>query len=67
MSFRAVCRRGSAHDTVLIYGGPDPDHRALLGTMNMRREESIAFWRWIGGVRTIGDTLLDYEVEVPRG
>jgi len=67
MSFRAVCRPGTAHDTVLIYGGPDEDHRALLGTMNMRRDEAVAFWRWIGGRRTIDNVLEDCEVEVPRG
>lgn len=41
-ALRFVCRRGTAHDTLLVYVGPDPDHRALAGTLTMRRTESDA-------------------------
>jgi hypothetical protein len=55
------------HDTVLVYVGSDPEQRALSGTLTMRRDESVAFWRWLGGAAVVGGDPEPIEVEVPRG
>ncbi len=39
-SFLFRCRPGPVHDRVQVYGGPDAQHRALLGTLVMRHDES---------------------------
>lgn len=38
-----VVHRTEAHDTMSIFVGPDPDHRAHCGQLVMRRDEATAF------------------------
>lgn len=39
-----------AHDTVLVFVGPDADHRALTGALIMSPDEAAAFCAAVNGI-----------------
>jgi hypothetical protein len=64
ISVHVRCTRGTAHDRVQFFFGPDADHRASAGWLTMRREETVALWHLLGASPRPGETPADIEAEV---
>lgn len=67
-SFSVRCRRGAVHDKVQFFVGTPEGSRALAGEVTLRRDETAALWRWLGGTTPVGGGDPEpIEVEVAHG
>jgi hypothetical protein len=65
ISIHVRCTRGAVHDRVQVFIGPDEDHRASVGWLTTRREETAALWRLWGSTIPPGNPPSDIYEEVP--
>lgn len=58
-----VTSRTPAHDTMSVFVGPDPAHRAHAGTLTMRPDEATAFRSALAhGQGTVTASHVDFEI-----